>query len=228
MKQKYLVIVLFGLIAASGATSFHSYRATERLVEDDMSQALASALAEQQSDVISADTIRVFNNHLHLNELRGRATLAVNTRQKDFKCEAKCSAATIFAMSDQRPASVLWTITLLWAAFCFYRRRRMIPLLAGTIQYGGLNYVESENCFMDAHSRPIKLTPMQQQLMELFFRSSSHSLTKAEICEALWPKKPDASETLYTLIRRLKPIIEEHSNLKIEVDRGKAYELKIK
>jgi DNA-binding response OmpR family regulator len=104
----------------------------------------------------------------------------------------------------------------------------MIPLLAGTIQYGGLNYVESENCFMDAHSRPIKLTPMQQQLMELFFRSSSHSLTKAEICEALWPKKPDASETLYTLIRRLKPIIEEHSNLKIEVDRGKAYELKIK
>ena len=46
MKQKYLVLVLFGLIVASGATSFQSYRTTERLVEDDMSQALASAMAE--------------------------------------------------------------------------------------------------------------------------------------------------------------------------------------
>jgi DNA-binding response OmpR family regulator len=64
--------------------------------------------------------------------------------------------------------------------------------------------------------------------MEMFFRSSTHSLTKTEICNALWPKKPDASETLYTLIRRIKPVIEEHSNLKIESDRGKAYELKIK
>ena len=33
-------------------------------------------------------------------------------------------------------------------------------------------------------------------------------------------------DTLYTLIRRLKPIIEEHSELKIESDRGRAYELK--
>jgi len=228
MKQKYLILVLFGLIIASGATSFQSYQATERLVEEDMSQALASALAEQQSDVISADTIRVFNSHLQLDELRGRAMLAVNTRQKDFKCEARCSAATIFAMSDQKPASILWTFTLLWAAFCFYRRSRHLPLLAGVIQYGGLSYAESEGHFVDTDGQSVKLTPMQQQLMEMFFRSSSHVLTKAEICDALWPKKPDASETLYTLIKRLKPIIEQHSNLKIEVDRGKAYELKIR
>ncbi len=64
--------------------------------------------------------------------------------------------------------------------------------------------------------------------MEMFFQSPSHSLTKAEICDALWPKKPDASETLYTLIKRLKPVIEQHTDLKIESDRGKAYELKIK
>ena len=69
MKQKYLVLVLFGLIMVSGVTSFQSYQATERLVEQDMSQALASALAEQQSDVISADTIRVFNSHLQLDDL---------------------------------------------------------------------------------------------------------------------------------------------------------------
>ena len=39
MKQKYAVIVFLVLIAASGLTSFTSYSATERLVEDDMSQA---------------------------------------------------------------------------------------------------------------------------------------------------------------------------------------------
>ena len=228
MKQKYLVLVLFGLILASGATSFQSYRATERLVEDDMSQALALAMAEQESEAISADTIKVFNSHLQLDELRGHAMLAVNTRQKDFKCEAKCSAATIFAMSDQKPASVLWTITIVWAAFCFYRYRREVPLLTGITQYGGLRYAELEGRFMDLHGEPLKLTPMQHQLMEMFFHSSTHSLSKTEICEALWPKKPDASETLYTLIRRIKPIIEEHSNLKIESDRGRAYELKAK
>ncbi|MBO4718525.1 MAG: helix-turn-helix domain-containing protein [Prevotella sp.] len=225
MKQKYLVIVLLGLIVVSGATSFKSYQATERLVEDDMSQALASALAEQQNDVISADTIRVFNSYLQLEQLRGHAMLAVDTRQKGFKCVAKCSTATIFAMSDQRPASILWALTLIWAGFCFLRVRRQE---SGVGTFGGLYLAESEGRFYDAEGRLVKLTPMQQQLMEMFFRSSSHSLTKTEICDALWPKKPDASETLYTLIRRIKPVIEAHSDLRIEVDRGRSYELRIK
>ena len=101
-------------------------------------------------------------------------------------------------------------------------------MLTGVQQYGGLNYAESEGRFFDTEGQHVKLTPMQQQLMEMFFRSESHLLTKTEICEALWPKKEDASETLYTLIRRLKPIIEQHSDLKIEADRGKAYELKVR
>ena len=228
MKQKYAVIVFMVLIAASGLTSLSSYRATERLVEDDMSQALALALDEQQSDVISADTIRVFNSHLQLSQLRGHAMLAVDTRQKGFRCEAKCSAATVFSMSEQRPALVLWMTAMLWAAFCFYRRKQIIPMLTGVQQYGGLNYAESEARFFDAEGQHVKLTPMQQQLMEMFFRSEAHLLTKTEISDALWPKKEDASETLYTLIRRLKPIIEQHSDLKIEADRGKAYELKVR
>lgn len=41
-------------------------------------------------------------------------------------------------------------------------------------------------------------------------------------------KKPDASDTLYTLVRRIKPIIEQHGNLHIESDRGRAYVLKDK
>ena len=222
MKQKYAVIVLFALIIASSLTSLGSYSSTSRLVNEDMDRALALALEEQQSDVISQDTIRTFNNHLQIAELRGKATLAVDTRGQKFKAYAHCSEATIFGLSDQRPATILWMLTGLWAMLMWYRR----PQTANT--FGGLTYSEADSRFYAADGSQVQLTPMQHQLMVMFFLSSSHSLTKTEICDALWPKKPDANETLYTLIRRLKPVIEQHSHLRIESDRSKAYRLKVK
>ena len=116
----------------------------------------------------------------------------------------------------------------------WYRHRQSIvgePLtvtIANRNAFGGLTYLEEDGRFYAADGNLVQLTPMQHQLMEMFFQSPSHSLTKTEICNALWPKKPDANETLYTLIRRLKPVIEQHSDLKIESDRSKAYHLKIK
>ena len=219
MKQRYAVVVLFALIIASSMVSLTSYKATEELVTEDMNQALAKALDEQQSDVISADTIQVFNKHLQMEALRGRAVLAVDTR-REFRPRPQVSTATILSLSDQRPAMVLWSMALLWGLFCIYRRGMTLGL------YGGLALQEGN--FVDAKGCIIKLTPMQQQLMEMLWKSPSHKLSKAEICDALWPKKEDASETLYTLIRRLKPIIEEHSDLKIESDRGKSYGLTIR
>lgn len=224
MKQKHAVILLFALIIVSGITSFSSYQATERMITEDMKSALTKTLAEQKSDVISTDTIRVFNSFLSIEQLRGNAVLAVTTRQDGLRCEAKCSAATIFSVSDQRPASVLWAMALLWGLYCFWHYRKQVPLVA----FGGLAYSEVDRCFYNAKGNKVRLTPMQQQLMEMFFRSESHLLTKTEICDTLWPKKDDANDTLYTLIRRLKPIIEEHSDLKIESDRGRSYELKIR
>ena len=221
MKHQY-VIVLFALIITSSMVSFTSYRATEREVNEDMSQALALALDEQQSDVISADTIQIFNRYLQIEALRGNALLAVDTRQ-GFRPRPHCSMATIFALSDQRPAMVLWMMTTLWGLFCLWKRRKQVPIICG---YGGLVYSETDRRFFGLKGEQVKLTPMQQQLLEMFYVSPSHLLTKKEICDALWPKKEDASETLYTLIRRLKPIVEQHSNLKITSDRGRAYELK--
>lgn len=55
--------------------------------------------------------------------------------------------------------------------------------------------------------------------------SDGHTLSKQDICRRLWPKKPDASATLYTLIKRIKPVIEANSSLKIESDRGRSYTL---
>ena len=189
---------------------------------------LVTALAKQQSNVITQDTIQSFNSHLQIAELRGKATIAVDTKGREFKAYARCSEATIFSLSDQRPTVVLWTLTLMWALFCFYHRRHEMLQMVGVSQYGGLRFAEAEGTFYDAAGRRIKLTRMQQQLLEMFFRSETRQLTKTEICDALWPKKPDASETLYTLISRLKPVIEQHSDLKIESDRGRAYELTIK
>ncbi len=221
MRQRYAVVVLFALIIASSMVSLNRYKTTERLVTEDVNQALAKALDEQQSNVISADTIQLFNSHLQIAELRGNAVLTVDTK-KGFHPRPQVSAATIFSLSDQRPSMILWSMALLWGLLCLYQHRRILSLGL----YGGLALQYGR--FVDAKGCEVKLTPMQQQLMEMLWLSPSHKLSKAEICDALWPKKEDASETLYTLIRRLKPIIEEHSNLKIESDRGKSYGLTIK
>ena len=221
MKQRYAVVVLFALIIASSLVSLTSYKTTEKLVTEDVNQALAKALEEQQSDVISADTIQVFNNHLQIEGLRGNAVLTVDTK-KGFCPRPQVSTATILSLSDQRPSMILWSMVLLWGMSCLYKRRRSVALGL----YGGLALQNGR--FVNAKGSEVKLTPMQQQLMEMLWQSPSHQLSKAEICDALWPKKPDASETLYTLIRRLKPIIEEHSDLKIESDRGKSYGLKVR
>ena len=229
MKQQYAVIVLFALILVSSLTSLDSYRSTSQRVSEDMDRALAITMLEQQSDVINQDTIRTFNSHLQIAALRGKATLAVDTRSRQFKAYAHCSEATIFSLSDQRPAALLWVLTGCWAMFLWYRRHyATTAFLPAGNGFGGLTYSEAEGRFYAVDGNEVPLTPMQHQLMEMFFHSPSHSLSKTEICDALWPKKPDASDTLYTLIRRLKPVIEQHSNLKIESDRSKAYRLTIK
>ena len=62
----YSVVVLFCLLVASFFTSVQTYKSTERRVSEDMAQALEQTIAEQQSDVISQDTVRIFNSHLQL------------------------------------------------------------------------------------------------------------------------------------------------------------------
>lgn len=218
MKQQYAVIVLFALIVASTLTSLDSFRSTRRMVNEDMDRALAITMQEQQSDVISVDTIRVFNSHLQMEALRGQAVLTVDTKN-GFSPRPQVSTATILSLSDQRPSMVLWSMVLLWGLFCLYQHRKRLSLGL----YGGLALQEGR--FIDAKGCEVKLTPMQQQLMEMLWQSPSHQLSKAEICAALWPGKPDASETLYTLIKRLKPVVERHSSLRIASDRSKAYRL---
>ena len=153
---------------------------------------------------------------------------------------ARCSAATVFGMSDQRLPSALLLAAMLWAvgSVVYMRCNRAEFVMAvsdacsdgagvslSAFDYGGLAMSADGETFRDADGRCVRLTPMQHRLMQMFFRADGHRLAKTAICDELWPKKEDASETLYALVKRLKPVLEARSRLRIESDRGRAYVL---
>ena len=235
MYRYHSLIVFFVLIVPSVVIGINNYRATELSVNQDMQQALALTLQEKQDDVVTTDTIRTFNKYLQCSDLRGKALLSLSTNDEKLQLRTECSPLTIWSLSDQRPSMALASMALFWAAGCMVRRRNEqqseacaanVPV--GLMEFGGLMFVDLEHRFFNNKHGEVKFTPMQQQLMEMFFQSSSHTLSKDTICEALWPKKPDASETLYTLVRRLKTVLEAQSNITIVCDRGRSYQLIIK
>lgn len=144
-----------------------------------------------------------------------------------LKGYARLSVASILGMSDQRIPAACMISAFLWAMLSWLYLRKKQEGSEAVTGFGGLVYSEVDQRFYTAAHTPIRFTPMQQQLMLLFWNAPSHSLTKEDICAALWAKKEDANDTLYTLIRRLKPIVEEHTNLKIVADRGRNYSLEI-
>lgn len=206
MKERYLLLVSFAFVILTFAVGTKSYRQTAQAVNSDMSQALAEALAEYQT--LSTDTIQAFNRNLQMAELRGKATLAVDTHRQGFHCYAECSPLTILWLSDQRLTIVLSLMTILWLTFAWRQRRRRLAAQPVGLSFDGIH-----------------LTPMQHQLMTMFVEAEGHELRKEDICCALWPGKPDASETLYTLMRRLRTVLEAQSQLRIETDRGRSYRL---
>ena len=169
--------------------------------------------------------------------------------------EAKCSAVMIWSLSDQRLSAWLAVMALLSLALSFRGRRQLQPttnrepssslewprceggrqgqlttsreerLSLLRLSRGAKEEDESQPITMDSFSAT-HLTPMQRQLMEMFVASGSHRLSKHEICDTLWPKKDDASETLYALISRLKRELDKTSSFDIISDRGRAYILK--
>lgn len=169
-----------------------------------------------------------------------------------FRGYAECSFSMIFGLSDQKLPVALSFAAVLWAVFSFIYIRRHnrgecmftpVPVCADVvngsclsvsgscgarvISVGSMSFNPATGTFYNSADDEVRLTPMQFELMKMFFTAETHKLSKTDICGALWPGKDDASETLYTLMRRLKPVIESNSNLKIEVERGRAYKLTV-
>ena len=205
MKKLPFVIFVFIMLCAL-CSSVCSYKSVEKGITRDVNNALKLTLAEMPTDVINADTIRCYRSHLTIAELKNTASIALS--------DQRASGALLFA-------GLLWMMCSLW-----YMRRFKPEMFAEALSYGGIVFANDK--FITAKGEPIHFTPMQHCLMEMFMMTESHSLSKQEICDRLWPKKPNASDTLYTLIKRVKPILEAYSNLKIESDRGRSYALKLK
>ena len=231
--KKLPILIFFFLCLTAMATSCGSYRKAERNIENDLKQALAKTINEKGMETMRQDSIRAYRSiartegemmtiavgdetlrrHLRNPQLGEMAFITYTVRcerggwKVTFDTEAKCSAVMIWSLSDQRLSAWLAVMALLSLALSFRGRRQSQPI--------------TMDCFSATH-----LTPMQRQLMEMFVASDSHSLSKHEICNALWPKKDDASETLYALISRLKRELDKTSNYDIISDRGRAYVLK--
>ncbi|MGN1376244.1 MAG: helix-turn-helix domain-containing protein [Prevotella sp.] len=217
----------------SFTSSVLSYHRAQCIIENDLNKALELTLAQMPGDVINADTIRCYRNNLTITELKDTAYIAIKTvrrgkrQETELIAEANCSFLTIFKLSDQTTSGTLLSVGILWMiASLWYIKRYKPELGIKGLTYGGITFIN--NRFLNSHGRQIQLTPMQHSLLEMFMQQESHSLSKQEICERLWPKKPDATDTLYTLIRRIKPVIEANSRLKITSDRGKSYSLESK
>ena len=223
MKNLPYIVFSFLMLCAL-CTSINSYHRTEYMIAQDVNQALKQVLVKMPDNVVTTDTIRCYRNCLTIAELKDTAGIAMRTVRRDGRwetkmvAEANCNFATTFMMSDQKASGSLLFIGILWLlGSLWYVRRNKPELIVQGLAYGGIVFHDDK--FM---------TPMQHSLLEMFITTDSHTLSKQEICDQLWPKKPDASDTLYTLIKRIKPIIETHSTLKIESDRGKSYSLKLK
>ena len=235
--RKLPLLVFLSLVVSALLTSLGCCHLQARSIDDDVRLALSQTLQERPTYVVDADTIRVYRSYITVAEVRDTASISVKTVRRAgqevavLEANAGYSFLTLLSLSDQRPAAALMAVAALWLVGCWWYRRRhpevqlVIAIPNGGIAFGGLFYDPEEGRFSTANGEEVRLTPMQRQLMELFFRSPSHTLTKQAICDALWPKKPDANDTLYTLIRRLKPVIEGQSQLKIESERGYAYRL---
>lgn len=241
MKPISSVIVFLLLVLSAVCTSIDSYRCAETAIVQDMNQALEKTLAAKREAWITPDTIQNYREHLRIKDLKSRSFVSYALEKNDyslcsqsyqwqkgqhsfmFQSYADCSFGTIWGLSDQRLALFLTLSAMLWMLFSvvYWHRNG-----AGRIVFGSMTYVPLEHSFRDVQGKEIPFTPMQHQLMELFMASDDMKLSKITICESLWPKKPDASETLYTLIRRLKPVVSEHCGLTITAEKGGGYQLK--
>lgn len=151
-----------------------------------------------------------------------------------FQGYTECSTLTLLSLCNKTVPTTCLVIAFVSSIFAFYLFRPKLPCVENIassekrIVYGNLSLSYEQATFYRNETEKLKLTPLQYTLMEMFFRISTHILTRGEICETLWPGKINADETLNTLVRRLRPLIEEQTNLKITTDRGRAYILELK
>ena len=245
MKPRTALLIFCLIFGSAVVAGVDSLCRTKFAARQAVELALAQTLAACPNDEITADTIRVFRHHLAPAQLQQTAYLAMewcndDRRQAVLVAHTGLSLSALWRLSDQRASGTLATLAALWlmCSWWFVRRRMAqglalsaVDACAGTqpsaamlTSLGRLSFDPAAHRFF-ADGREVRFTPMQHELMALFFMQPGHQIGKQDICDHLWPRKPDASATLYTLVRRIKPLIEQRFELHIECERGRSYTL---
>ena len=218
MKPHVAFFVFFLLLATSVAAGIDSLIRTRQHVQQDVNHALSLTLCLCEPDRIDADTIRVYRSFIALDAVRDTAYLSFAMSDKNRRpvltANTGLTFARLWSLSDQRASGVLALLAALW----------LMMTLRTTSGSSVLTYDATQHRFF-ANGREVHFTPMQRSLMVMFWNAPDHQLTHQDICDQLWPKKPDASATLYTLIRRLKPVLHDATDMTIECQRGDSYQL---
>lgn len=253
MKPIAAIVVFFSLMLPSLVLGFGNYATTKENIIADVNQALAQTILDKNADHITVDTLRVFRSKLKIDELRETSYLSICTEAPSnvtfcsdtmsykvgderlyIRAYPNCSKAAIFGMSEQKLPSILFIISILWglSSIMFFRMKPSENvnniIESETISVGSLHFSKSSNRFWNEKRQEIYFTPMQHRLMQMFIAADGHRLSVEEICHTLWPGKEDARDTLYTLVRRIKPVLGKACNVKIEAEKGHFYVLKTK
>lgn len=253
MKPIAAIIVFFSLMLPSLFLSYGNYTTTKEYIINDVNQALAQTILYKTYDHITVDTLKVFRSKLQIDQLKETSYLSICTEAPSnvtfcsdtmsykvgderlyIRAYPNCSKAAIFDMSEQKLPSILFIISILWglSSIMFFRMKPSENvnniIESGTISVGTLYFSKSSNRFWNEKRQEIYFTPMQHRLMQMFIAADGNRLSVEEICHTLWPGKEDARDTLYTLVRRIKQVLEKACNVKIETEKGHFYVLKTK
>lgn len=248
------IIVFFSLMVFSLSLGYANYMGAKEKIIEDVNQALVKTVLFSNPERITADTLRVFKSNLQIGQLKGTSYLSLCTDEPSkvsfcsdtvsfktaherlyIRAYPNCSRAAIFSISEQTVPSALLTISMLWGMFSliYLRRKNAMPVATApagrdvTI-FGTLSFSASSCQFYNEQKEEIHFTPMQRSFMKMLMESEDKKVSVDDICRNLWPGKENAKESLYTLVRRLKPIVESNTNLKIVADKGGYYRLSLK
>lgn len=250
MKPIVAIFIYFSLMIPSLLLGFGKYAETKESIREDVNQALAKTILHTDCSQITADTLKTYRSNLKTEPLKHTSYLSLCTDEPSkitlcsdtmnfrsgnerlyIRAYPNCSNAVIFGISNQTIPSVLFAISIAWSIFSWvhlHRKKESIlkeQTETQVISFGNLSYATSTNLFYSGKGEIVYFTPMQLALMKLLILSKNHRLSIEEICHNLWPKKENGRESLYSLIRRLKPIVESNSNVRISIEKGGYYAL---
>ncbi len=230
---RYMIIFPVLLIVTSAVAGWRCYDRAKADMVCDLNQAL-------EQTVVSGGGQDDFIRQLQIPSLRDTACLSyrfASTREQGNEARGRqtariCSDTIMLAQrtadgTEIAIAMKAYANPTLASIFSYGEGAwPMLSCLAGILMLALMLVAQGLTPTSDiAKSNRMNLTPMQEQLMELFYASPSHTLSREEICSALWPRKDNPEDGLYTFISRMKSSLAGQSSLRIVNRRGREYAL---